>query len=74
MNAAAPGVILSGERIEKKWLQRCEGERQEMLKAIPLGRLGKPEDVTSVVLFLASEEAVYITGAVIDVNGGRFML
>lgn len=44
-----------------------------MLKAIPVGRLGKPEDVTPVVLFLASEEAGYISGAVIDVNGGRFM-
>ncbi|HYB20900.1 MAG TPA: SDR family NAD(P)-dependent oxidoreductase [Thermodesulfobacteriota bacterium] len=74
VNAVAPGVILSGERIEKKWLERGEGERQEMLKAIPLGRLGRPEEVTPVVIFLASEEASYITGTVIDVNGGRFMM
>jgi NAD(P)-dependent dehydrogenase (short-subunit alcohol dehydrogenase family) len=74
VNAVAPGVILSGERIEKRWLARSETERQEMLKAIPLGRLGRPEDVTPVVIFLASEEAGYITGAVIDVNGGRFMM
>ena len=74
VNAVAPGVILSGERIEKKWRERSDGEREEMLKAIPVGRLGKPEDVTPVVVFLASEEAGYITGAVIDVNGGRFML
>lgn len=74
VNAVAPGIIISGERIEKKWLARSEEERQEMLKAIPLGRLGRPEDVAPVVVFLASEEAGYITGAVIDVNGGRFML
>jgi NAD(P)-dependent dehydrogenase (short-subunit alcohol dehydrogenase family) len=74
VNAVAPGVILSGERIEKKWLQRGDGERQEMLKAIPLGRLGRPEEVTPAVIFLASEEASYITGTVIDVNGGRFMM
>ena len=74
VNAVAPGVILSGERIETKWRERSDPERQEMLRAIPLGRLGKVEDVTPAVVFLASEEAGYITGAVIDVNGGRFML
>jgi 3-oxoacyl-[acyl-carrier protein] reductase len=74
VNAVAPGVILSGERIEQRWLAKTEAERQEMLKAIPLGRLGRPEDVTPVVVFLASEDAGYITGAVIDVNGGRFMM
>ena len=74
VNAVAPGVILSGERIEKRWGQRSEEERREMLKAIPLGRLGRPEEVAAVVVFLASDEASYLTGAVIDVNGGRFMV
>ncbi|MDI6753260.1 MAG: SDR family NAD(P)-dependent oxidoreductase [Thermodesulfobacteriota bacterium] len=74
VNAVAPGVILSGERIEKKWRKRADAERQEMLKAIPLGRLGKPEEVAPVAVFLASDDASYITGAVIDVNGGRFMM
>ena len=73
VNSVAPGVVLSGERMEKKWLARRDEERQEMLKAIPLGRLGKVEEIASVVVFLASEEASYISGAVIDVNGGRFM-
>lgn len=73
VNAVAPGIVLSGERIEKKWLERSDAERREMLKAIPLGRLGRPEEVAPVVVFLASEEASYISGAVIDVNGGRFM-
>jgi NAD(P)-dependent dehydrogenase (short-subunit alcohol dehydrogenase family) len=74
VNAVAPGVVLSGERMEKKWLARTEAERQEILRAIPLGRLGKMEIIASVVVFLASPEASYITGAIIDVNGGRFMI
>jgi NAD(P)-dependent dehydrogenase (short-subunit alcohol dehydrogenase family) len=74
VNSVAPGVVLSGERMEKKWIARSDAERQEMLKAIPLGRLGKVEEIASVVVFLASAEASYISGAVIDVNGGRYML
>jgi len=74
VNAVAPGVTMSGERVEKKWKERDEAERQEMLKTIPLGRFGTLEDVVPVILFLASEGASYITGAVIDVNGGRFMM
>ncbi|HSR10772.1 MAG TPA: 3-oxoacyl-ACP reductase family protein [Thermodesulfobacteriota bacterium] len=74
VNTVAPGVILSGDRVEKKWRERSPADREAMLKAIPVGRLGSPEDVVPVVLFLASEEARYICGAVIDVNGGRFMM
>jgi 3-oxoacyl-[acyl-carrier protein] reductase len=44
-----------------------------MLAHIPLKRLGTPEDVAAAVKFLASEEAGYITGAVINVNGGMYM-
>ena len=48
-------------------------ERAEMLMATPLKRLGLPTDVAGAVNFLASEEASFITGAVIDVNGGILM-
>ena len=48
-------------------------ERAEMLVATPLKRLGVPNDVAGAVNFLASEEASFITGAVIDVNGGILM-
>jgi 3-oxoacyl-[acyl-carrier protein] reductase len=44
-----------------------------MLAQIPLGRMGQPEDVAEVVAFLASEEASYITGQVIHINGGMYM-
>lgn len=46
---------------------------QNIVAAIPLGRLGTPQDVAHAALFLASEAAGYITGATIDVNGGQFL-
>jgi 3-oxoacyl-[acyl-carrier protein] reductase len=41
-----------------------------MISKVPLGRMGRPEEVASVYLFLASEEASYVNGAVISVDGG----
>ncbi|MFT3820902.1 MAG: SDR family NAD(P)-dependent oxidoreductase [Rubrivivax sp.] len=45
----------------------------QALKAIPLGRVGQPDEIAGVVAFLCSDDAAYITGAVIDANGGSFM-
>ena len=45
-------------------------ERQFITSNVPLGRLGQPDDIAYAVRFLASEEAGYITGATLDVNGG----
>jgi NAD(P)-dependent dehydrogenase (short-subunit alcohol dehydrogenase family) len=42
----------------------------DMTSAIPVGRLGKPEEVAGVVAYLCSTQAAYITGEVVDVNGG----
>ncbi len=47
--------------------------RDILIKQIPAGKLGTPEDVANVVEFLASDEATYITGQVIHVNGGMYM-
>jgi 3-oxoacyl-[acyl-carrier protein] reductase len=67
-NAVAPGFIdtamTSGLGNDLK---------QNAVKMIPLGRVGTPEDVASAVAFLASEEASYITGHVLNVNGGMLM-
>jgi 3-oxoacyl-[acyl-carrier protein] reductase len=49
-------------------------ERLEaMLKTIPVGRLGRPEEVAAAVAYLASDAAGFITGATLDVNGGMLM-
>jgi len=48
-------------------------ERDEVLGAIPLSRFPELREIVDPTLFLASEEASYITGVVLDVNGGRFM-
>lgn len=50
-----------------------EKTRQTLVGRIPMGRLGKPEDTAAAVCFFASEEAGFLTGAVLDVNGGMYM-
>ena len=67
-NAVAPGFIETS-------MTSALGDdfKQNALKNIPLGRIGTPEDVAGSVAFLASEEASYITGHVLDVNGGLHM-
>ena len=67
-NAVAPGFIETS-------MTSVLGEdfKQNALKMVPLGRIGTPEDVAHAVAFLASEEASYITGHVLSVNGGMLM-
>ena len=50
-----------------------EAKRAELLKTIPLGRVGKPEDVAAAVAYLAGPLAGYVTGQVLRVNGGLLM-
>lgn len=50
-----------------------EKVREEMVKGIPLGRMGTPEEVAGAVLFLASDQASYITGQIINLDGGMVM-
>ena len=67
-NAVAPGFI------ETAMTSVLSDElKQSALKAIPLGRVGTPDEVAHCVAFLASEEAAYITGHVLNVNGGMLM-
>jgi NAD(P)-dependent dehydrogenase (short-subunit alcohol dehydrogenase family) len=73
VNALAPGVALVGERVIGIWQGLSESERETTLSTIPLRRLSTAEDQADVVVFLAGPASRYITGATIDVNGGRFM-
>jgi 3-oxoacyl-[acyl-carrier protein] reductase len=47
--------------------------RAKLLESIPVGRLGRPEDVAAAALFLASQEASYVTGQTLSVNGGLYV-
>jgi 3-oxoacyl-[acyl-carrier protein] reductase len=67
-NAVAPGFIETSMTAALS-----EEFKQAAVKQIPLGRVGSPEDVAAAVRFLASEEAAYITGHVLNVNGGLLM-
>jgi 3-oxoacyl-[acyl-carrier protein] reductase len=68
VNAVAPGFI------KTPMTERLAAEvKEEMCKRIPLNRFGAPEDVAKVVLFLVSDRAAYVTGQVINVDGGMVM-
>ena len=69
VNAVAPGFIDTDMTRELP-----DAQRDVLLGSIPLGRLGKPEEIASVVAFLASEAGAYITGETIHVNGGMYMV
>ena len=71
VNSICPGFIISGPRIERLWQERREaGKADAMISQIAMGRLGRPEDIANVVVFLCSEESSYMTGTTLDVNGG----
>jgi len=67
VNAVAPGFINTAMTQALN-----ESQQQAILNQIPLGRMGEAEDIANAVAFLASEEASYITGTVLHVNGGMY--
>ncbi|MFZ5929668.1 MAG: 3-oxoacyl-[acyl-carrier-protein] reductase [Pseudomonadota bacterium] len=69
VNCVAPGMIKTAMTDALD-----DGQRERLLNAIPAGRLGDSADVANCVLFLASEEATYITGQTLHVNGGMAMI
>jgi 3-oxoacyl-[acyl-carrier protein] reductase len=73
VNAIAPTVTITGERIEKLWLTKDINEQKRIIEQIPLRRLSKPEEIAAAVVFLASEEASFITGITLDVCGGNYL-
>ena len=66
VNCVCPGIIDTDMNANL-----TADEVEELVGEIPLETLGRPSDVAKAVLFLASDGAEYITGAVVDVNGGR---
>lgn len=68
VNCVAPGFIETDmtDQLDERLLN-------SMLDSVPVGRLGQPDDVAAAVVFLASDEASYITGEVLAVNGGMYM-
>jgi NAD(P)-dependent dehydrogenase (short-subunit alcohol dehydrogenase family) len=69
-NAICPGFIETERSVQFSTLHRGADWRTRKLADIPLGRFGRPEDVANLAAFLASDEAAYITGAVIPIDGG----
>ena len=67
VNAVAPGFINTAMTQALN-----ESQQQAILSQIPLGRMGEVDDIANAVAFLASEEASYITGTVLHVNGGMY--
>ncbi|REH38918.1 3-oxoacyl-[acyl-carrier-protein] reductase [Paraperlucidibaca baekdonensis] len=68
VNAIAPGFIETDMTTALP-----EAQRELLLKQVPAGRLGQPQDIASAVAFLTSESASYITGTTLHVNGGMYM-
>ncbi|MBE7220798.1 MAG: SDR family oxidoreductase, partial [Caulobacteraceae bacterium] len=69
VNCVTPGLIqtdITGDKLSAE-------QKREISGGIPLGRLGEPLDVARALLFLASDLSSYVTGAVIDVNGGMLI-
>jgi 3-oxoacyl-[acyl-carrier protein] reductase len=70
VNCVAPSAI-HNERMEKFMSQE---QMEQMTKMFPLGRIGEPEDVAQATVFLVSESSSWITGATVDISGGRIIV
>ena len=70
-NSVAPGFVRSNPATEKQWAAYGPERQARLIEGTHTRRLGKPEDIANAVLFLASEQAAWITGQIISVDGGR---
>ncbi len=68
VNAVAPGMMYT-----EMTAKTIEANGEKYVARIPLGRIGDPEEIAGVIVFLASDRASYMTGATIDVSGGMLM-
>lgn len=72
VNAVMPGVIVTepGARVAERFGALSEGAQERIVGSIPLGRAGRADEVASVIVFLCSEGASFVSGATIEVTGG----
>jgi 3-oxoacyl-[acyl-carrier protein] reductase len=71
VNNVAPGFVRSNPTTERQWEAMGKEGQQQLLNNIALKRLGTPEDIASAVMFFSSEQAGWITGQVLSVDGGK---
>ena len=71
VNNVAPGFVRSNPATERQWESYGAQGQEQLLNGIALKRLGSPQDIASAVLFFASEQAGWITGQVLSVDGGK---
>jgi 3-oxoacyl-[acyl-carrier protein] reductase len=74
VNCVAPGFVRSNPASERQWQALGEAGQRRLLESIALRRLGEPEDIARAVLFFASDDAAWVTGQTISVDGGVWML
>ena len=73
VNCLVPALVLSGPALTDYWDRLGDAAREEYLAQVALKRLPQVNEITAAVLFLCSDDASYITGVALDVNGGSFM-
>jgi 3-oxoacyl-[acyl-carrier protein] reductase len=74
VNSVAPGFIRSNPASERQWEAMGADGQARLVESIALGRLGTPEEIARAVLFFVSDDAAYVTGQTISVDGGHWML
>jgi len=74
VNCVAPGFVRSNPASERQWQAMGEAGRQRLVDSIALRRIGTPEDIARAVLFFCGDDAGYVTGQTISVDGGMWML
>lgn len=70
VNAIAPGFLRTSPDYERQWNDYGAQRQEEIIRSIPLRRLGEPSDIANAVMFLASPMAAWITGQTLSVDGG----